>query len=408
MRRVLAPVKNLVRFVKTYRQHLPLAVDAIFSMRVAVTLLRGPMKHDGAEITVLYVGRRKNFSYLKRLIFDECEVLEKVHSYVPTYRKHLERLASRTDITLIDIGWPYNAYADRSGEYLDLPDWLNMAIDLGDDLQATVKNFRKTTRNNDLRLIRRNAYRYELKDDRESIESFYEEFYRPFIQRKYSDDVVLAPKRHVVRRARRGKLLQVIGRDGVVCAGVVFPEDDILYFLWMGMPEHLVGEPPEGAVSALYYFGIVHAHELGVRAVDFTGTRPFLRDGAFGFKRKWGAVVDDTFSPNSILFKPGGDSDNAARFCQSHPLLARRDDGLELIILNKDECFTTDRYAKIDSTYACDGIDEITILDIADEQGDVQTSYAGSVCEHRLIRCDAADYAGYYERHAALSRGDAS
>jgi hypothetical protein len=275
-----------------------------------------------------------------------------------------------------------------------------MAVTISGDWEQVVKSFRHTARNNDLRLIRRNDYRFETTNEPQLIERFYDDMYVPFINSRHEADTVVAPKRHIMKRAKQGKLLRILRREEVVAAGVVYPKNGILYFLWMGLPSTLVVKPPEGAISALYYFGIRYAFDKGYESVDFTGTRPFLNDGAFRFKRKWRPLVKDTFSPNCILVKPKNNSENAAAFSEHFPLVARRGDGLEAMFLYRNESVDADILHKLTKQYGCDGLDRMTVIEIADENDTRLISEEPDGSQFRLVRCRMDCFADYYARRA--------
>ena len=384
------------RFLKLYSQHLPVAFEAVFSMPCTVRKLEGTLKGSNDHASMLYVGRQKNYTYLRRMIFDDCEVADEQRTSLFSYRKHMDRMSSSVDVLLVDIGWPYNGRINRAGEYLEIPDWVNMAIDLPDTWEAVVRAFRQSTRNNDLRLIRRNAYRCLPTNDRASLEKFYDSFYVPFVNHKHAADSVVSPRKHVVKRGRQGALLHVLRGDEIVAAGVVYPEGDVLFFLWMGLPPQYIDAPPEAAISALYFFGIRYAFDHGYKVVDFTGNRAFLDDGAFRFKRKWGARVEDTFSPGSILLKPGNSSRNAARFCQRFPVLARRGGGLEARFLFADEPAHEAGLARLSKNYGCEGIARTTVIEISDENETKSMPIRADGCQYRLVKCPLESFGLYY------------
>jgi hypothetical protein len=339
-----------------------------------------------------------NYSYLLRTIFDEHHVQEEEHSSLLTFRKHMDRMAKRSDVIIVDLGWPYNGRFNRAGEYLEIPDWLNMVVVLADDWASVVKSFRHDARHNDLRRIRRNDYRCETTNERRAIEQFYDDMYVPFINSRHEDSSEIEPRKHVIRQALKGKLLHILRGEQLVAAGVVLPGNDILYTLWMGLPPDCVDRPPEGAISALYYFGIQYAFDNGYKAVDFTGTRPFLNDGAFRFKRKWGALVEDTFSPSSILLKPKNNNENAAEFCERFPLLARKGDGLEALFLYRHEIVEADTLRRISKQYGCDGVDRVTVIEIADKNETRSMPMGPDGCQYRLIKCRMDCFADHYTR----------
>jgi hypothetical protein len=394
--RIVDKANGIYRFLKLYSQHLPEAFEAIFSMSCTVTKFEGTLKGSSDPACVLYIGRRRNYTYLRRMIFEDCKVTDEQRTSLFSYRKHMERMSSSVDVLLVDIGWPYSKRINRMGAYLEIPDWINMAIDLPDTWEEVVRGFRQTTRNNDLRLIRRNAYRCEPTNDRAALEAFYDSFYVPFVNHKHAADSLVSPRRHVLKRGRQGALLQVRKGDEVVAAGVVYPEGETLFFLWMGLAPQYIDAAPEGAVSALYFFGIRYAFDRGCKVVDFTGNRAFLDDGAFRFKRKWGARVEDSFSPGSILIKPANASRNAARFCQRFPVLARREGGLEARFLFVDEPADDAGLARLGKDYGCEGIDRTTVIEISDENETASMQKGVDGCQYLLLRTTLENFADSY------------
>lgn len=389
---------NGYRFVVTHQQHLPLVFEAIFSMPCAVTKLRGTIKGGVDRVSVLYVGRRMNYAYLLRTMFEDHQVLEEKHSNLLMFKKHMETMRKGSDVIIIDLGWPYNAFYNRKGEFLEIPDWVNMVVELADDWESVVRNFRQSTRNNDLRLIRRNAYRFEVTNERRLIEQFYDDMYVPFVNFRHDEDPVFAPKKHVIQRATQGKLLHVLCGQKIVAAGVLFLEKETLYFLWMGLPPDCLEQPPEGAISALYYFGIKYAFDNDYKIVDFTGTRALLNDGAFRFKRKWGAQVEDTFSPSSILMRPANNNENAATFCEYFPVLVRNGDGLEALFLRRDETVDEGTLNRLNKQYGCDGVDRMTVVEIADENETKLIPNGPDGTQNRIVKRRMDCFADYYAR----------
>ena len=382
----MAAVLGGYRFVRMYSQHLPQAASALFSMPCAVTLVHGTFRGRGERIAMLYVGRRMNYHYLLRTIFDEYQETAHEVTNLLAFRKHMVRMSGSSDVVVLDLGWPYNGLVARKGGYVQVPDWLNMVIEFPDRWEDVVGNFRRTARKHDLRLIRRNGYRCEVAGSRAAIDTFYDEMYVPFVSRRHPGDPVIAPRKHVVKRALQGKLLHILRDDEIVAAGVIYPEDDVMFSLWMGLPEKYLDRQPEAAISALYFFGIRHAFDGGYRFFDFTGTRAFLKDGPFQFKRRWGPVLEDAFSPGSILLRPRNGSRNAALFCQEVPVLRRTGDGLEALIVRADGAADEGSFARLEKEFGCAGLERMTVIEISDRNETETISCGDDKCDYRLIR----------------------
>ena len=383
-------------FVRLYSQHLPQAFNAIFSMPCAVTLLQGVLKGSDETITVLYVGRRLNYPYLCRMMFEEHEEVESEISNLFAFRRHMERMADTADVVVLDLGWPYNRHYSKRGGYLEVPDWINLAIDFPEKWDDVVRNFRRTARKHDLRLIRRNGYRCETVRSRAAIETFYDDMYLPFVKHRHSAESVIAPRHHVIKRGLQGQLVQVMRGDDIVAAGVIYPEREIMFSLWMGIPRKYVNEQPEAAISALYFFGIRYAFDNGYEVFDFTGTRAFLGDGAYQFKRRWGPVIEDGFSPSSILIRPKNGNRKAALFCQQVPVLARTEVGLEAVFVRAEGEVAKDASARLEKDYGCAGIDRITVIEVSGKNETRSMPIGEAGCQYRVIECPLESFADTY------------
>jgi len=384
------------RFIQDYGQHLPLVAKAIFDFSCTVMTIRGSIRGSDDSVVLLYVGRRWNEEFLLNLFFDSHEILFCDDVNVFTARARSEVLARDADIEIIDIGWPYGGRFKKRQHYLEFADWLNMVLPLKGDWDDIVRSFRNTTRNNDLRLIRRNEYRFEVTNDQRIIESFYDDMYVPSASHRHGAASIVAPRKHVLKRAQQGELLQIYMENQLVIAGVIYPEDDVLYFLWQGSPSRFQERPAEAAASALYYFGIRYAFEHGMTAVDFAGTRAFLDFGDFRFKRKWGAMVDDSFSPNSVLLRPLNNHDNTILMCESIPLIARSDDGLEAVIVRSGKTANTEMLERLAKNYNCAGLDRILVIAVSDEAPGTLASREIRGRDFKVIQCEQDQFSGYY------------
>ena len=329
---------------------------ALLKFPVKIVLLRGTPKGgtDRDCFTFLYVGRDANLFHFKKKYFQDFETVSSRYANLLTYRRHMAAVVDDADVVFVDIGFPYHGRFLKTGDYLELPDWVFLCAPIAETWDGTVQNFRKTMRKNIRRLIRKNNYRCETETGQQAAEAFYDQYYRKFINARYSDETTMTPLTEVKIRMQNGVILKVVGDDGPVAAGVYFSMGDEFCLLASGIPEVMVENPPEAAVSALYYFSMQYAFDHGYKAVNFLGTRAFPDDGLFQFKRKWGAVVKDDFSVDSILFKPAN-TEKAARFCELFPMVARNGDRLELVMCSTADDLAAEDVNRLAADSHCDG-----------------------------------------------------
>lgn len=365
-------------------------------------VIRGEIRGSGNSITLLYIGRHWNDEYLIDLFFEDHEVVSEERASLVTVRSCSQKQEAGADIEIVDVGWPYQGRFKRNRGYLEFADWLSMILPLREDWDSVVQSFRKTTRKNDLRLLRRNQYSFDFTNDRRAIEQFYSDMYLPSIQGRHGAAAIVAPLRQILKRAQQGKLLQIFRGGQLVIAAVIYPEDDVLYVLWQGLAQRFEERPPEGSVSALYYFSIRYAFDTNLEAVDFGGTRAFLDSGGFRFKRKWGAQIDDSFSPNSVMIRALNNNGNTISFCEQFPLIARVLDGLEAVIVMQADSVDTATLRRLAKSYDCEGLERITVICVSGQSQNSVRIEELDGREYQIIECNAEQFPSRYVRRPAV------
>ena len=378
-------------FLISSAEYLALVPRLVFNFRVEIATIRGKIRGSGEYAVMLYVGRGINRAYLTAKLLIDAETISSEKTTLFSYRSRMRRFEKEADFIFVDIGIPYQWRHNRGQDHLVLPDWISMVIPITGDWEDVESGFNNTTR----RQIRRNTYSYEISRDPEVIREFYDEYYLPYVTHRHQD-ASIDSRRSVERRARQGGILRVIGDDGPVVAGVVYPENGVLYYLWLGMPKRYLENQPPGALFASYYFCLRLAFENSCRAANWMGTRAFPTDGVFQFKRKWGPLVEDSFSPDSILFKPMPNNRNAIAFAETFPVIARRHGTLEQIFCTTAENVTDAEIKRMMSGYVCDGIGQITIAHVTEESEEPEVWYADAYPNVRVISVNAAQFSDLY------------
>lgn len=384
-------------FIAYWKQEIGDSLFALFTFGVEITTLHGKMRGSEEDLTLLYVGRGLNLAHFKRKFFVEAETLHTQKSNVLSFRKAMKAQEDSADVVLLDVGFPYTKSINKNGDYLELPDWICMTLPLEETWDATVQNFRKTMRKNIGRLIRKNNYRCVATNEPAIVDSFYDDFYVTFIKSRHADETHLTPRAIVEQCAREGTILQVVGDDGPVAAGVYFPEGGILRLLVTGMPEAYLENPPVAAMQALYYFSIQYAFDNGYKTINFMGTRAFPTNGLFQFKRKWGAGAEDDFSINSSLLRPANNNATAAKFCELFPVIARKNGALQLVVCAGDDAFGEAECQKALADYHCGGVEDVKVVHLSDQPAPCQMM-ASDAAKIRMKSSNLENFAENYVR----------
>lgn len=362
MRNLFGLIARSFTFVQENADKISYVPGALLNVRVNLIILRGKLHGHDMTVDILYAGRCQNLTYLKRKILSEPTVLKSEKTNLFSLRSKIKQWERQADIVFLDVGWPYNGLLNKSGGYLEIPDWISMIVPIEKDWETIEQRFNKTTR----KQIRRMDYQFEASDDPDVIARFYDDFYVPFVRHRHDADVIFESRKSVEKRARQGKVLRVLDGDEAIVSGIVYFEDDVLYFLWIGLAEKYLSTPPPAALMAIYYYCLRYAFDNGFKAANWLGTRGFPTDGVFQFKRRWGARIDDSFTPNAILIKPAQNSVSAAKFLEAVPLLVRRNGRLQMIFGSTAETCGDKDIRGMMSNFACGGIDQIKVVHVVE------------------------------------------
>jgi hypothetical protein len=244
---------------------------------------------QGGPLAVTYIGLEYAKPLLKSILFVE-EPAEQQVGQIPFWRYGELADLSSDDIIIVEAA----KHLIRRLPHQDaivLPQFIRHIVDVRGGWQDVRSRFHKSVRKNELRLIRKYGYEYDLSHDRQDFEEFYHQMYLPTTRDRHGALSSPTSISESYQYFRYGWLFRV-KRDGDWVSGVVCHSlENVLIARILGVKnadERLI---KEGATSATYYAAIHWANQHGYEAVNFLGTEPYLSGGRFQHKRKWGTTV---------------------------------------------------------------------------------------------------------------------
>jgi hypothetical protein len=251
----------------------------------ALWRLTGPASSDGSPLTLVTDLTGDADAYWRALLFAATPSREPLGRHRVLRRLALGRGA---DVTLVSHHRAFRRHARRLG-YLTVPAWLDTGLPIGGTLDDTLAAmpWGRSSRESDLRRIRRAGLVAALVRDPDAIRTFLQDWYAPYVHARWGDTCVGLPSTWMRRVPRYGELLWVV-RAGERLAGLLLESRGrTLRMLVLGMRD--ARHRRDGALAALYHFALAEAARRRDRLLRTGGARPVLSDGVLEFKRKWGA-----------------------------------------------------------------------------------------------------------------------
>jgi len=257
--------------------------------RIPIAMLRGPTRPDGHPGTLIVAGAEHGVGYMIRRFFKgepERELVGRVPQWV--LARTLKRLRTSADLTIARVD-RLSARLLFNADYLAVPEWVGLSIVVPEDPAKLVQSSHSLKE--DFRIVRRNELTPDITQAEADFEMFYHTMYVPFIRKRHGEQAVVRNIYWMRRIFDQGGLLWV-RRSGQPIAGMIFQRrNQVLELAGLGTVNGEWAPVKAGAATALYFFSIKHAKELGCEIVDFGGCRPSLNDGLLRYKRKWGTQL---------------------------------------------------------------------------------------------------------------------
>ncbi len=318
----------------------------------------------GSTLKVLAAGKEEDLLTLQEALFagrPHRLRLGRVFLYAPEHVPGRARLGA--DLAAAAPLPVLAPYWTRRGWFL-LPKWVHFTCDTAHAGEDFLK--RSGTLGDDVRRLLCAGFGCRVVKEPGQISRYYEEVYRPYISEKFGARAELPGPGAALALAGRGGLL-LVSRRGEPAAGVIFAAERGRFRLKMAAPFPSfarTGAYGGLAMTAMYFFSLRQARDLGYGRVDFGGCRPFLSDGLFSYKRKWRMRVEPRagLAPD-LAFKILRLSPGVRAFLAANPFVCRDGDGLRgQVFLDAPPPAGPERAQRCRGLYQTEGLSELRVV----------------------------------------------
>jgi hypothetical protein len=171
--------------------------------------------------------------------------------------------------------------------------WLRNWVRTELDLTLTVERIKHSDGvKSDVRKVLQNGFRYDVSTEPQDYESFYWTMYWPYAKQGFGGKAIYMTYEQMLVGMTNPELLRIKLGDEVIAGMVLrYPENGPPHWWVLGVRDGDHSLVKQGALAAIYYFGVMHLLNKGYHRAELGGVRPFLVDGVLQYKRKWGAKL---------------------------------------------------------------------------------------------------------------------
>lgn len=245
---------------------------------------------------------------------------------LPGTASTLRRLARRHGLA---VAIPSELSAAALADTLAVPHFICLSIDLPPAWEDYVNRLGSSARD-DLRRVRSQGFEVRIERDPALGPDFYRQFHLPTVLARHGEEALRFSIESVcgTLSAPGGELLRVFHQGRWVAGVVCRLQPDgyrLLHLGWLQGDRDLLRI---GVIAAVYHAGLRRAFELGQKKLILGGTLPYLEDGVFAYKAKWGARIDYAGNTSGeFAWLADASHPHFRRFLQSRSLVARTSAG---------------------------------------------------------------------------------
>jgi hypothetical protein len=232
---------------------------------------------EGREVDVLCVGSRPSMRWLRRM-FDDVRFVARDRTRAAW---NPSRGVESGDLVLARVH-PWFVGRFREGGWLILPNWVRFQGELAEIPPKVPCRSLEC----DLQKLRRQTYTLEMAGSAEDWDEFFFQMLAPHARNRFGEMASIPSAREWRGIVCHARLLFVRRGNERVAGFTAIPKGEMLWSPRLGVRDASLLK--EGVVAAGYALLFQWARENGFQRIDLGRTSPFIRDGVYRYKRKWG------------------------------------------------------------------------------------------------------------------------
>ena len=332
-------------------------------LRIDSWQLSGNEIHTGKSIIIEYSGIPENKNYFARLAFAEVWS-EKYQGKKWLWQivRGLNNDRSGSELTSTEVPRTLRFFFLNKHRFY-IPAWIDGEVKIPDDIDSFVK--KNSSLSNILRRIRKFQYRCETMSGSTIFDYFYYNMYVPYISKAHGDRAFI--EKYVYLKKKYGKCdLVMVKRDQTNISGnLITRSGEKARLLKVGIKDGNTDFVKDGAIDVLYYFAFIHLQKMGCKYVNLGGSRGFLNDGLFQYKKRWDPKIMDS-TEKGFMLGVRSITNGVKGFLLNNPFIFKEQQELKEALFIDGEQISQKEIQDMYKTFFIFGISELCFYSLSD------------------------------------------
>jgi len=252
---------------------------------------RAAYKLSDVNLTIVYVGDVENIAEIQHLFYAGKDVVPQELGRIALWRlpAHRERWWAEGVDLVVGESSHISPYWPQTPLRFSVPGWVQQVLDLPDDLESLLSSRRMKDIRKSLTRAQKANFSWYFSQSKEDFDHFYYKMYVPYIKERHNSRARVSSYQDLWQEFVRGGLIVVTQNNTQVGGELSRIRDKTCFAIEGGVldsnPDLLRG----GIIVSRDWYTMDWAHRQGARIYDMGPTRPWLSNGVFYYKARWGA-----------------------------------------------------------------------------------------------------------------------
>jgi len=253
-------------------------------------LITGKEKHTQAKMRILYCNHKKLNPYIRNILFyEEPNYEKKGKMFIWKIRKTCDK--TNVDAIIIKSDMFYSGYFEKQ-DYMIMPEWVSMSLNLNRSLEDLKNKVFSHNVRREIKKASKNNYSYKIYQDIDKLNEFFYQMYLPYNKKRHGESALISNFQSIRFLFEINYKLMMFKQNNDDVSGWLFLlKNKRFRAKYLGILDDKTYLLKKELGAASFYFSIQWAKKQGANVIDFGATRPFLNDGSFIYKKKWGTTI---------------------------------------------------------------------------------------------------------------------
>ncbi len=328
------------------------------------TLVEGNLRDTGETFRCLFVENENLMGYMvSRMYRKPPVVLKKWRAWIPGLKKTVDSFSPSVDMAVAVLPRRYESILEGIASFKSQA-FVCSSIDTTGNWSDVKGRFQHNKRQFSNRMDRQATFSCRISKDLKDLDLFYNDMYVPHLRNKFQSLAYIDSYEEIKNMFLQGFLLLIEEGDQSVAGVLCDIRHNTLICRRTGILHGNETYIRKGASSAQYYYSLRFALEQGLSTVDLLRSRPFLNDGVYNTKRRWGARISpDTRSDTWVFFFIPWYSRKVVSFFESNPTISFIDNKMYgMVGWNRLNSPSARDHTKFINRYYAPGLDGLLLV----------------------------------------------